>query len=365
MKQLLITLSLIALAGYAIAAAPVVSNVVATPSAGQVTISYDLAADTDCAVTLLISADNGVSYNDIPPTAVSGDIGNSVTVGNGKQIIWHPAGDGMAVGTEYKAKVIARDNPNPVAVDDFILVEGGTFNNGTSDVTLSSFYMDKYEITQAEYQAVMGVNPASGYGVGSNYPVYYVSWFNAIEYSNRRSLQEGLTPCYSYSTYGTNPDNWPAGWNTTSANHTNVSCNWSVDGYRLPTEMEWQFAARGGNQMHNYSYSGSNDLNDVGWYWYNWGSANRSTHSVGALAANELGTFDMSGNVWEWCWDIYGNYPGGSQTDPHGATVGSYRVIRGGSWYNSAGNCTVSYRVGDSAATSVGGIGFRCVRVSP
>lgn len=366
MKQLLITLSLIALAGYAIAAAPVVSNVVATPSAGQVTISYDLAADTDCAVTLLISADNGVSYNDIPPTAVSGDIGNSVTVGNGKQIIWHPAGDGMAVGTDYKAKVIARDNPNPVAVDDFILVEGGTFNNGTSDVTLSSFYMDKYEITQAEYQAVMGVNPASGYGVGSNYPVYYVSWFNAIEYSNRRSLQEGLTPCYSYSTYGTNPDNWPGGWNTDYNNHTNVSCNWTANGYRLPTEMEWQFAARGGNQTHNYTYSGSNDINAVAFYWYNGGSTQPySTHTVGGFAPNELGTFDMSGNVWEWVWDIYGSYPSGSQNNPTGANSGSYRVIRGGSWNYSAYGCTVSYRNYGDAAGSDSEVGFRCVRVSP
>ena len=341
MKQLLITLSLIALAGYAIAAAPVVSNVVATPSAGQVTISYDLAADTDCAVTLLISADNGVSYNDIPPTAVSGDIGNSVTVGNGKQIIWHPAGDGMAVGTDYKAKVIARDNPNPVAVDDFILVEGGTFNNGTSDVTLSSFYMDKYEITQAEYQAVMGVNPASGYGVGSNYPVYYVSWFNAIEYSNRRSLQEGLTPCYSYSTYGTNPDNWPAGWNSSNGNHTNVSCNWTANGYRLPTEMEWMFAARGGNQTHNYTYSGSNTIGDVAWYESNSGN---TTHTVGTKAANEQGIFDMSGNVWEWNWDIYGSYPSGSQNNPTGASGGSYRVLRGGGWNDDANVCTVSSR---------------------
>jgi formylglycine-generating enzyme required for sulfatase activity len=362
MKQLLITLSLIALAGYAIAAAPVVSNVVATPSAGQVTISYDLAADTDCAVTLLISADNGVSYNDIPPTAVSGDIGNSVTVGNGKQIIWHPAGDGMAVGTDYKAKVIARDNPNPVAVDDFILVEGGTFNNGTSDVTLSSFYMDKYEITQAEYQAVMGVNPASGYGVGSNYPVYYVSWFNAIEYSNRRSLQEGLTPCYSYSTYGTNPDNWPAGWNSSNTNHTNVNCNWTANGYRLPTEMEWMFAAKGGNQTHNYTYSGSNTIGDVAWYSSNSGN---TTHTVGTKAANEQGIFDMSGNVWEWNWDIYGSYPSGSQNNPTGANSGSARVVRGGSWVIYANGCTVSSRGYADATFSYSIIGFRCVRVSP
>jgi formylglycine-generating enzyme len=88
-----------------------------------------------------------------------------------------------------------------------ILVTGGTFNNGTSDVTVSSFYLDKYEVTQSAYQAVMGVNPASGYGVGPDYPVHNVSWYNAIEYCNKHSINEGLTPCYSYSTYGTNPTN--------------------------------------------------------------------------------------------------------------------------------------------------------------
>ena len=245
---------------------------------------------------------------------------------------------------------------------EFVLVEGGTFNNGTSDVTISSFYIDKYELTQAGYQAVMGMDPASGYGDGDNYPVYYVTWFNAIEYCNRRSMQEGLTPCYSYSTNGTNPDNWPAGWNTSDTNHTNVSCNWTANGYRLPTEMEWQFAARGGNQTHNYTYSGSNDIGAVAWYLDNSGS---TTHTVGSKAANELGTFDMSGNVWEWVWDIYGSYPGGAQTDPHGATSGSVRVFRGGSWYNFAYYCTVSYRYNSNATGSGYDLGFRLVRVSP
>ncbi|MCB5262482.1 MAG: formylglycine-generating enzyme family protein, partial [Candidatus Cloacimonetes bacterium] len=227
----------------------------------------------------------------------------------------------------------------------------------------SSFYMDKYELTQAGYQAVMGTNPASGYGVGSNYPVYYVSWFNAIEYSNRRSMQEGLTPCYSYSSNGTNPDSWPNGWNSDYNNHTNVNCNWTANGYRLPTEAEWHFAARGGNQTHNYTYSGSNTIGDVAWYD---GNNNPSgTKPVGGKLPNELGLYDMSGNVWEWCWDIYGNYPSGPQNNPTGSNSGSGRVRRGGSWFNFAVSCAVSYRGGDNATVSNSFIGFRVCRVSP
>ena len=243
-------------------------------------------------------------------------------------------------------RVYADDGSSPPMPENFILVEGGTFNNGTSDVTISSFYIDKYELTQASYQAVMGTNPSS-FGGNPNRPVERVSWFNAIEYCNRRSIQEGLTPCYSYLTYGTNPDNWPAGWNTKDKNHTNVSCNWSANGYRLPTEMEWMFAAKGGNQSQGYTYSGSNTIGDVAWYGSNSGS---TTHTVGTKAANELGIYDLSGNVWEWCWDVYS---------------GSYRVHRGGCWYSGDNICTVSYRLASYATGSYSGVGFRCVRVSP
>jgi formylglycine-generating enzyme required for sulfatase activity len=242
-----------------------------------------------------------------------------------------------------------------------VFVQGGTFNNGTSDVTVSSFFMDKYELTQASYQAVMGTNP-SYFGGNPNNPVEEVSWFNAIEYCNRRSVNEGLTPCYSYSTYGTNPSTWPAFWNSDYNNHTNVSCNWTANGYRLPTEAEWEFAARGGNQTHNYTYSGSNDINAVAWHYSN---SDYTTHTVGTKAANELGLYDLSGNVLEWNWDIRGSYPSGEQTNPHGAVSGSSRVLRGGSWGNIAKYCTVSGRNYDYATYSLADVGFRLCRVSP
>ena len=235
-----------------------------------------------------------------------------------------------------------------------VFIPGGTIHNGISDVTVNSFYLDKYQLTQAAYESVMGTwnsDPLGDgtAGIGSDYPVYYVTWFNAIEYCNRRSRQEGLTPCYSYSNYGTNTDNWPSGWNVDNNNHSNVNCAWNVDGYRLPRETEWEYAARGGLQTHGYIYSGSNDIDAVAWHWDNWGAAHRSTHTVGDKLANELGLYDMSGNVWEWCWDMYD---------------GSSRVFRGGSWNHLAHRCTVSYRNFDIAKTRYSYVGFRVCRRS-
>lgn len=284
--------------------------------------------------------------------------GSLISVPSGRELFatWDPV---MELGTYAVAHLAAY----AVDVDTkgFVFVQGGSFNNGTSDVTVSSLYMDKYELTQASYRAVMGTNPSQFSG-NPNRPVEQVSWFNAIKYCNRRSMQEGLTPCYSYSTYGTDPATWPAGWNTSNANNTNVSCNWTANGYRLPTEMEWQFAAKGGNQTHDYTYSGSNDINAVAWYISN---SSSTTHTVGTKTANELGIFDMSGNVWEWVWDIHGDYPSGAQTDPHGAASGSYRVIRGGCWGDDAPDCPVSYRLINNATHGYNFIGFRLVRVSP
>lgn len=337
-----------------------------TDGSKLVDISYDLfdAHYEPCKVSLKLSSDGGSTFAYTPsPANLNGDIGEYVPTGAGKSILWDAGAEGIDFdGNQYVLRLEVDNHQFPIPAN-FVLVPGGTFNNGTSDVTLSSFYLDKYELTQAEYQAVMGTNPASGSGVGSNYPVYFVSWLNAIEYCNRRSMQEGLTPCYSYGTYGTNPNSWPEGWDSDCSNHTNVSCNWTAQGYRLPTEMEWMFAARGGIQTHNYTYSGSETLADVAWYSSNAGG---NSHPVGGKLANELGLYDMSGNACEWVWDIYySSYPTDPVTNPNGPTSGTNRTNRGGGWAGSAGACRITTRVSTLATYTNFNLGFRLCRIVP
>jgi len=233
--------------------------------------------------------------------------------------------------------------PAALFAQDFVRVEGGTFQMGTASggnnderpvrsVTLKSFNIGKYEVTQKEWVEVMGSNPS--YFKGDNLPVEQVSWLDVIEYCNRRSVKEGLTPAYSGS-------------------GNSISCNWSANGYRLPTEAEWEYAAKGGNKDPMvYEYSGSNSLDTVAWHSGNSGSR---TQPVGTKAANSLGIHDMSGNVWEWCWDWYGTYPSG-------ASSGSNRVNRGGGWSNSAAYARSAFRGYDTPTVRGSNIGFRLVR---
>jgi len=244
---------------------------------------------------------------------------------------------------------------------NFVEVTGGTFSNGTSTVTLSTFYLDKYEVTQSSYLYVMGTNP-SDFQDDPTRPVGRVSWFKAIEYCNRRSLLESLTPCYSYGSYGTDPDDWPAGWSDTAANHSLISCNWTSGGYRLPTEMEWMFAARGGNLCQGYTYSGSNDVAEVAWYYANSGM---TTHPVGSKPSNEIDLYDLSGNAFEWVWDVYAAYPSTPQTNPHGPASGTNRVRRGGGYNSGESYCATAYRGSASPTSSLGYSGFRVCRIIP
>ena len=200
---------------------------------------------------------------------------------------------------------------------DMMYVKGGTFTMGatseqgsdaddngkpTHRVTLSSFYIGKYEVTQALWKAVMGNNPS--HWKGDNLPVECVSWDDCQDFIRKLTALTGKN-------------------------------------FRLPTEAEWEFAARGGNNSRGYKYAGSNNIGDVAWYD---GNSGDKTHAVGTKSPNELGIYDMSGNVWEWCQDWIGSYSSASQTNPTGASSGSYRVLRGGCWDYNARSCRSSHR---------------------
>jgi formylglycine-generating enzyme required for sulfatase activity len=194
---------------------------------------------------------------------------------------------------------------------EMVYVQGGTFMMGspTSEperldnevqhqVTVSSFRIGKYEITQGQWKAVMGSNPSS-FKKGDNYPVENVSWNDIQTFLQKLNAATGKR-------------------------------------YRLPTEAEWEYAARGGSRSSGYIYSGSNSVGNVAWYRDN---SSSSTHPVGQKSPNELGIYDMSGNVWEWCSDWYGSYPTSAQANPKGPSSGSDRVLRGGGWCDDAWLC--------------------------
>jgi formylglycine-generating enzyme required for sulfatase activity len=237
------------------------------------------------------------------------------------------------------------------APEGFVAVQGGTFQMGSTtgqsdeqpvhEVTVSNFYMSKYEVTQAEWEAVMGSENNPSITKGDNLPVDSVYWLDVVEYCNALSAKEDLTPAYTII-------------------GTTVTLNSGTNGYRLPTEAEWEYAARGGVNHNTYKYSGSDMLGEVAWYD---GNSDGKTHPVGKKKANSLGLHDMTGNVPEWCWDWYDNYSAGDQTDPTGASSGTYRVVRGGSWSDKAPGylpCTCR-NVNEYDATYLD-LGFRLVR---
>jgi formylglycine-generating enzyme required for sulfatase activity/predicted GH43/DUF377 family glycosyl hydrolase len=228
-------------------------------------------------------------------------------------------------------------------------ITGGTFNNGTSNVTVSSFTMSATEVNQSQYQTVTGSDPSTFTGDTSK-PVEMVTWYDAVEFCNKLSEREGLADVYLIS--GRTP---ATGYPITSAT---VTMDISKNGYRLPMEAEWEYAARGAQSTHGYTYAGSNTVDDVAWYSVNSGN---TTHDVGTKETNELGLYDMSGNVWEWCWDWYGSYSSSAQTNPTGVSSGSTRVIRGGSWNYAATYCAVSDRGYALPAVPYNYFGFRVV----
>lgn len=258
--------------------------------------------------------------------------------------------------------------PPPEAISpiipEMVLIEAGDFEMGSIDgytneqpihlVTISKqFYMGKYEVTFKEFDTfckstnryILPEDKGEGRG---NRPVAGVEWYDAVEYCNWLSEEEGLSPCYS-------------------GNGKLIECNFSASGYRLPTEAEWEYAARGGPFSKGYIFAGSNNPDDVAWYVSNSGN---KAHEVGQKKPNELGLYDMSGNRFEWCWDWYINnyYSESPAIDPHGPPLPQVdspwelvRVRRSGNWGENTQSIQITTRSFDDPSYP-GDNGFRLVR---
>ena len=232
---------------------------------------------------------------------------------------------------------------------------------------IASLYMSDHEVTRGEYKAVMGIDPseANAYDKAGNEltgddnvknnPVNNISWYDALVYCNTLSIKEGLTPCYAIGGK-THPSKWGAVPTGNDSTWNAATCDSKANGYRLPTEAEWEWAARGGGE--SYTYAGSDTIGDVAWYIKN--TNDTGTRDVKTKKANAYGLYDMSGNVWEWCWDWCGSISSGTAST--GPASGSTRCLRGGSWLSDAYDARVADRYCSYPYDRHGYYGFRLVR---
>jgi formylglycine-generating enzyme required for sulfatase activity len=385
--------------GLALAAEPLVTNVRAAQKPGTklVDVWYDVSGvSTAVYVGLQISSNAGTAFT-VPSTALSGGVGANVAAGRNKHIVWNAGSDwNNQLSNTMRFRVTASSTlPAP---EGFALIPAGSFEmgnalsasgDGESDelpvhtVQVSVFYMGKYLVTKELWDEVrawglshnymdVAVGNGSYASKGANHPVHSITWWDMVKWCNARSEKENLTPCYTV-----------AGAVYRTTNNDAVVCDWSANGYRLPSEAEWEKAARGGligkrfpwgdtithSQANyyssgSYSYDVSPTRGDHPTYAVN---GYPYTSPVGSFAANGYGLYDMAGNVWEWCWDFWGGlyYSTSPGTDPRGPATGPYgRVLRGGCPGFSANysRCAYRFHFGPSRASS--GHGFRLARSS-
>jgi formylglycine-generating enzyme required for sulfatase activity len=372
-------------------APPVVSNVRAAQRSGTgyVDIIYDL-ADPDSSsltVTVAVSTDAGTTWS-YPGASLTGQVGSGIAPGAGKQVVWNAGSDLPAkLFANVRVQVTADDAASPSGM---ALIPAGSFtmgncmgsSEGYSDelplhtVYVSAFYMDKNLVTKSLWDTVYQWAIAHGYtfdyagsGKAANHPVQTIDWYDCVKWSNARSEKEGKTPAY-YTDAGLSV--------RYRTGQVAPYVSWS-SGYRLPTEAEWEKAARGGASGQRFPWGNTISENQANYYstgtsYYTYDMSNTGynpvfndgvypyTSPVGSFAASGYGLYDMAGNVWQWCWDWWGSYSSGAQTDPRGPASGSARVLRGGSWSYYAFGCRAASRCDyDDPTFSDFSLGFRSV----
>ncbi|MBL9157644.1 MAG: SUMF1/EgtB/PvdO family nonheme iron enzyme [Verrucomicrobiales bacterium] len=370
-------------------AVPLVTNLTAgqRPGTMLVDIGFDLFSfgGVPCSVRLEFSIDGGITW--APALTATGDIGEPVSPGSAREIVWNAGVDWVG---RYSDRVRFRVKANDVLTPGLSFIPSGTFQMGNTSgdtdvasppvtVSLSSFYLSQLETTKAQWDEVRNWAAVNGYtdlpvggGKAANHPVHSVSWFDAVKWCNARSEREGLTPCYRSDFGVLRYDVFPP------------SVDWTANGYRLPTEAEWERAARGGGEgfrfphgtdfiSHNeanYFATGTTHGNESGESGYH--PSYRTglqpyTSPVGSFAANAFGLKDMSGNIWELCWDSYSSTYYNSisgAVNPRGPTTAFSRVRRGGSWRDASFSARASARGSVSSTGGANSLGFRVARSS-